>query len=309
VTLELAGRRIAITSMLTSAALAAAKITIGLQASSTATVSDGIESAGDVLASGLVLLGLVIAAKPPDAQHPYGHGRLETLSALAVGMLLVATGVLIAVESMHLSRDPSHAPAAYAVWPLIASIVIKSVMSAGKWRYGRKIQSSGLVADAWNDTVDILSGITALLGLSLTLLDPAKFSAADHIGGSAVGVIVIFLGIRVVHDTVVQLMDTMPDPQAMDRIRMTGLTVPGVLGIEKCFARKTGLKWHVDLHLEVDPAMTVYDSHEIATEVKEKIRAEIDWVADVLVHVEPHMLATVSSGPDGPSSNRPNGKP
>ena len=123
---------------------------------------------------------------------------------------------------------------------------------------------------------------------------PCNFAAADHIGGSAVGVIVIFLGIRVVHDTAIQLMDTMPDPAAMDRIRMTGLNVPGVLGIEKCFARKTGLKWHVDLHLEVDPAMSVYESHEIATRVREKIRSEVDWVADVLVHVEPHMLATIA---------------
>jgi cation diffusion facilitator family transporter len=185
------------------------------------------------------------------------------------------------------------------VWPLIASIVVKSVSSAAKRTYGRKINSAGLVADAWNDTVDILSGTVALLGLGLTLLDPARFAAADRMGGSAVGIIVIFLGIRVVHDTVVQLMDTMPDPQAMDRIRDTGLAVPGVLGIEKCFARKTGLKWHVDLHLEVDPGMSVYRSHEIATQVKEKIRSEVDWVADVLVHVEPHMLA----GAPGPRLN------
>ncbi len=301
-TAELAGRRIAITSMLVSAGLAAGKITIGLHAQSTATVSDGVESAGDVLASGLVLLGLIIAAKPPDSEHPYGHGRLETLSALAVGMLLVATGALIAFESLHFTHGSSRPPAAYAIWPLIASIAIKSIMSAAKWRYGRRIQSSGLIADAWNDTVDVLSGTTALIGLGLTLLDPERFSAADRIGGSAVGVIVVFLGVRVVHDTVVQLMDTMPDPDAMDRIRMAGLTVPGVLGIEKCFARKTGLKWHVDLHLEVDSAMTVYESHEIATQVREKIRSEIDWVADVLVHVEPHMLGAISVGPRGPSS-------
>lgn len=298
-TIEQAGRRVAIVSMLVSTGLAAAKISVGLMASSTATVSDGIESAGDVLASGLVLLGLVMAAKPPDAEHPYGHGRLETLSALAVGMLLAATGVLIAVESIHLAHSDQTPPAAYAVWPLIASIVIKSILSYSKRAYGRKIQSSGLIADAWNDTVDVLSGTTALAGLGLSLLNPLKFGLADHIGGSLVGLIVIFLGIRVVRDTVFQLMDTMPDPAAMDRIRQTGLSVPGVLGIEKCFARKTGLKWHVDLHLEVDPAMSVYDSHEIATQVKEKIRAEVDWVADVLVHVEPHLFAAVPNGPHG----------
>lgn len=290
---ELAGRRIAIASMLVSACLATAKIAIGLHARSTATVSDGIESAGDFLASGLVLLGLIIAAKPPDAEHPYGHGRLETLSALAVGMMLVTTGTFIAFESMHLAGVASHSPAAYAVWPLLASIVVKSITSGAKRVYGRRINSSGLVADAWNDTVDVLSGTVALAGLGLTLFDPVKFSAADHIGGSAVGVIVIFLGIRVVRDNVFELMDTMPSRDAMDRIRYVGLGVPGVLGIEKCFARKTGLKWHVDLHLEVDPAMSVYHSHEIATQVKEKIRTEIPWVADVLVHVEPHMMSPI----------------
>lgn len=299
---ELAGRRIAITSMLISAGLAAAKITVGLHAGSTATVSDGIESAGDVLASGLVLLGLMIAAKPPDAEHPYGHGRLETLSALAVGMMLVTTGTFIAFESLHLAGQSPHSPASYAVWPLIASIILKSITSAFKRIYGKKINSSGLVADAWNDTVDVLSGTVALAGLGLTLFNPTKFPSADHIGGSLVGVIVIFLGIRVVRDNVFELMDTMPSPQAMDRIRHVGLSIPGVLGIEKCFARKTGLKWHVDLHLEVDPAMSVYDSHEIATQVKEKIRSEIPWVADVLVHVEPHMLASVA----GPTTK--NGK-
>lgn len=299
-TAERAGRRIAITSILISAGLATAKITIGIHASSTATVSDGIESAGDVLASGLVLLGLVLAAKPPDEEHPYGHGRIETLSALAVGMLLAATGVLISFESLHLDHE-AREPLAYAVWPLVASIVIKSILSTYKRQYGRKIHSSGLIADAWNDTVDILSGATALLGLGLTLLFPARFAMADRIGGAAVGLIVIFLAIRVVHDTVVQLMDTMPDAEAMEQIRKVGLSVPGVLGIEKCFARKTGLQWHVDLHLEVDPAMSVYDSHEIATLVKERIRTEIDWVADVLVHVEPHIFAATSQESHGKS--------
>ncbi len=298
---ESASRRIAITSLLIAAGLAATKITIGLRAHSTATVSDGIESAGDVLTSGLVLLGLVIAAKPADAEHPYGHGRLETISAMVVGMVLAASGVLISFESLHLAHGPGHAPSAYAVWPLLASIAVKSIMSVAKLRYARKIGSSGLAADGWHDTVDILSGCTALLGLGLTLTNPEKFSAADHLAGSAIGVIVVLLGVRVVRDTMLQLMDTMPDPEAMDRIRMTGLSVPGVLGIEKCFARKTGLKWHVDLHLEVDPAMSVYESHEIATTVKEKIRAEVDWVADVLVHVEPHLLGTIAIRPNGKS--------
>jgi cation diffusion facilitator family transporter len=206
---------------------------------------------------------------------------------------------LISFRSLERVREVQHAPAAYAMWPLIASIVIKIFMSLWKRRLGRKIGSSALLADAWNDTVDILSGATALVALGITLYDPVKYVAADHLGGAAVGVIVIFLGVRVVRDTTLQLMDTMPDSKALDEIRQVALRVPGALGIEKCYARKTGLQWHVDLHLEVDPGMSVYESHEIATQVRIRIREELDWVADVLVHVEPHLMATISNTTHG----------
>ena len=300
-TADRAGRTVAIGSMLVSAALATAKIAVGLNANSTAVVSDGLESVGDVLTSGLVLFGLLIASKPPDSEHPYGHGRLETLSALVVGMILIASGSLIAFRSLQRAWESQHAPAAYAVWPLIASIAVKSAMSLSKWRLGRRIRSAALTADAWHDTVDILSGTVALIAVAITLADPVRFAAADHLGGSAVGFIVIFVGIRVVRDTTLQLMDTMPDPEDMQRIREVGLGVPGALGIEKCFARKTGLQWHVDLHLDVDPAMSVFASHEIASEVRARIREKLDWVADVLVHVEPHMLDTISNSRHGKS--------
>ena len=296
---ERAGQRVAILSMVVSAGLAVAKISVGLRANSTAVVSDGLESAGDVLASGLVLLGLVIAAKPPDAEHPYGHGRLETLSALIVGMMLAVTGSIISVRSLERAWVPGHAPAAYAVFPLIVSIIIKCAMSATKWRYGRKTRSSALTADAWHEAVDVVSGTTALVAVGLTLYDPAKFAAADHFGGAVVGLIVIFIGARVVRQTMLQLMDTMPDPEALESIRRVAMSVPGALGIEKCYARKTGLQWHVDLHLEVDPSMSVYESHELATHVRVRIRAELEWVADVLVHVEPHMMATISDREHG----------
>ncbi len=300
-TSERAGRSVAIVSMLVSAALATAKIVVGLRANSTAVVSDGLESAGDVLTSGLVLFGLLIASKPPDAKHPYGHGRLETLSALVVGMILIVTGSLISFRSLQRAWEPAHPLASYAVWPLVASIVAKSAMSFTKWRYGRKIRSSALTADAWHDTVDVLSGFTALSAVAISLYDPVRFAAADHFGGSAVGLIVILVGARVVRDTTLQLMDTMPDPQVLERIRQVALSVPGALAVEKLFARKTGLQWHVDLHLEVDPAMSVYQSHEIATDVRIRIKETLDWVADVLVHVEPHMLDTISNRTHGKS--------
>lgn len=297
---EQVSRRLALTSMGVSAVLAVAKIAVGMRGHSTAVVSDGFESTGDVLASGLVLLGLVLAARPPDAEHPYGHGRVETLSALAVGIMLAISGSLICARALQSIGESQARPLAFALWPVTASIAIKTLMALNKWRYARKIHSSAMIADAWNDSVDVLSGTTALVGLGLALLNPARFGSADQIGGAVVGLIVIFLGVRVVRDTTMQLIDTMPDNESMDRIREVALSVPGARGIEKCFARKTGLKWHVDLHLEVDPDMSVYESHELATQVRVRIKETLDWVADVLVHVEPHQAA-VPSGTHGKS--------
>jgi len=135
----------------------------------------------------------------------------------------------------------------------------------------------------------VLSSAAALTGVTLALTRP-EMAAADHYSGFAIGLIVIFMGVRVVRETALQLMDTMPDPAQMDQIRNAALRVEGAIAIEKCFARKTGLRFHVDLHLEVDPNLTVSESHEIAGAVKTAVKTHVPWVEDVLVHVEPHGL-------------------
>jgi cation diffusion facilitator family transporter len=277
--------------MVVSGLLAAIKITAGLMGHSTAVVADGLESAGDVFASGIVLLGLTLAAKPADWNHPYGHGRIETVTGLFVGFTLVMAGLAISANALRtIIAMPGAAtlpPAPFVVWPLIGSAVAKSLLSGVKFHYGKKIRSAALMADAWNDSVDILSALAALAAVSFTIVAPHRFMSADHWGAFAVGLIVIFTGIRVTRDTTLQLMDTMPDLESMAKVRNAALTVPGVRGVEKCYARKTGLQYHVDLHLEVDPAITVRQSHEIATHVRIVIKETLPWVADVLVHVEP----------------------
>jgi cation diffusion facilitator family transporter len=167
----------------------------------------------------------------------------------------------------------------------------KATMAALKFQFGRRINSQALVADAWNDSMDILSAFTALVAVALTLWRPEQFASADQYGAFGVGLIVVFLGIRVTYETGEQLMDRMPDPQRLEVIRRVALQVDGARAVEKCFARRTGLRYHVDLHLEVDPEMTVRESHRIAHDVRARILEELDWVADVLVHVEPYLLA------------------
>jgi cation diffusion facilitator family transporter len=281
------GQRIAAIGMAVSGALALVKIFAGLAGNSTAVLADGMESAADVLSSGFVLLGLTLAAKPPDENHPYGHGRIETLAGLMIGLLLTAGGALISFGSAERLGQPHELIATYVVWVMIASLVSKTILALYKYRVGKKIGSSALSADAWNDAMDSLSAVTALVAVGLALLDPARFLDADRYGGIVVGLIVVYTGGRIARQTSLQLMDTMPDDKLMHQIRAVAAEVEGASGVEKCFARKTGLRYHVDLHLEVDPEMTVRRSHEIAHQVRLRILERLDWVADVLVHVEP----------------------
>ncbi len=285
---ETQGARIAIASMAVSGSLAVAKLIAGWLAGSASVVADGVESAGDVLASSIVLLGLTVAARPPDKNHPYGHGRFETLTGLVTGLGLALVGAGIIWKSLQDIGLRHAPPASYALYPVAASVLLKGVMAGLKLRVGRRIRSSALVADAWNDAVDILSGTVALMAVGLSLYDPERFLAADHYGGALIGCIVILLGIRVVHETSLTLMDTMPDEEMMASIRQSALRVPGALDVEKCYARKTGLRYHVDLHLEVDPELTVRRSHAIAEQVRNRVKEDLAWVEDVLVHVEPY---------------------
>ncbi|HEX5410407.1 MAG TPA: cation diffusion facilitator family transporter [Terriglobia bacterium] len=281
------GKRVALVSIAVSVILALVKITVGVVGRSASVLADGVESAGDVVAATAVFFGFAIASRPADEEHPYGHGRYETLTGLVVGFILFVAGIGICYRSLQGVDRVHQVPAFYGIWALAASMIAKTIMSAVKFHYGKKIHSAGLTADAWNDFVDILSAVTALTALGLTLLDPERFLVADSYGGFAVGLFVIFTGVRVAKDTSSRLTDEMPDDEMMSAIREASLTVPGAVGVEKCFARNVGLQYYVDLHLEVDPDLTVRKSHDIATEVRFAIRRKLDWVADVLVHVEP----------------------
>jgi cation diffusion facilitator family transporter len=280
-------QRVAVAGILVSAGLAAMNIGVGVMTQSTSVFATGVEFAGDVLASVVVLFGLIAATRPPDDDHPYGHGRVETLAAFVVGLVLSIGGAGICWNALQEVGAQHPPPAMTAIAALTGAIVARAVMSVIKFRVGRRIRSTSLVADAWNDAVDILSAGAALTAVALTIYDSSRFMAADHYGGFVVGIVVIGMGLRVLRDASLELMDTMPDQQLIAKLKATVLTVAGVRGVDKAYARKTGMSYHVDLHIEVDPAMSVADAHVVAGRVRHQVRGELGWVADVLVHVEP----------------------
>ena len=281
------GQRLAFISIIANGVLAALNLVVGSRGGSLTVVASGIEFGADVAASLAVLIGFWFASRPADSRHPYGHGRAETLIGLLIGLALFVIGASIAlhaVRDIHALHAP---PATYTLWPLGVALAVKAVLMASKMRASRRMGSQALLADAWNDSVDVLSAVAAIIALGLTLYDPTRFRAADHVGGLLVGVFVIVAGLGVVRSTSLDLIDTMPPASLLDAVRRSACTVAGVRGVEKLFARRTGLQYHVDLHLEVDGWISVSDGHAIATAVRERIRLDVAAISDVLVHVEP----------------------
>lgn len=301
------GRKIALASMSAGVVLSIAKIVVGVHAGSASVVSDGMEAAGDVLASAIVYAGLWLASKPPDAEHPYGHGRYETLAGLGIGAMLLLAGGGIFWHSLTHLEQRSPGLESYALYPLVAAVIIKIVLAVVKFRASKYIGSTALEADAWHDITDLLSTAVAFTAVIVALTNPQVSGPADRAGGLIIGGIIFFMSVQVVSRSVGQLLDTMPDKSKMNEIRQVALRVPGALDIEKCFARRTGMKYHVDLHLEVDPDITVRESHRIAAEVRNLLRDRLSWVADVLVHVEPS-LATADEIDDRMAVRRADGK-
>ena len=280
-------RRITLAGIAASAALATTNLIVGALARSTSVVATGFEFAGDVLASGVVFIGMGVAARPADENHPYGHGRFETLAAFAVGLSLALGGATISYRSLHAVGIMHAPPGLAAAVALAAAILVRGVMSSIKFRVGRRLRSAALMADGWNDAVDIVSAGAALMAVALANYDPARFLSADHYGGAIVGVVVVLTGLRVVRDASLELVDTMPPPELTQEILAVAGLVAGVRGIDKVYARKTGLQYHIDLHVEVDPALTVAAAHAVGGHVRATLREQLPWVADVLVHVEP----------------------
>ncbi len=278
---------IARVSVIAGLLLAILKITTGYWANSLAVMADGMESAGDVVASVILWLGIRMSAEPADEDHPYGHGRFEILAGQAIGAFLIASGAILAWQaSIHLKQVQT-VPNAYAIWTVVLSIAIKLGMAHWKKKAAREFRSAALHADAANDWMDVLSGLIAILAVGLNLWQPERFSHADSVGGVLIAMLVVFLGIQVLRESSWELLDTMPSAAMLAEIKACAMGVKGTEGIEKCRARKTGFQYHVDLHLEVDPHLTVEAAHQISGAVRASIRDRIPWVADVLVHIEP----------------------
>jgi len=270
--------------------LGAVKVVAGIIGTSEALTADGAESLSDSLASLAVIWGLRAARKPADAKHRYGHGKAEFLAAEAIGAVLVLVAVLIGYRGVTQILYPTQGafPQGYTIWFVVATIVIKEGMFQYKIRVGRRLKSESLVADAWHHRSDAISSVPTFVAIGLALLLGPAWRVLDPIGAVITAFIILGMGIYTFVRTSSVLMDEAADPATLESIRRVADTVPGVRGTEKLLTRRSGLETHMELHVEVDPAMPVGTAHEIATKVSEAIRREVPGVTRVTVHIEPY---------------------
>ncbi len=267
--------------------LSAAKLVAGIAGHSHALVADACESLTDIFSSIIVWRGVVVAAEPADEDHPYGHGKAEPLAAAVVSGILLFVAGWIAIEALHNIGQPRPAPKVFTLLVLLGVIVIKEGLFRFVSREASLMENSAVRADAWHHRSDAITSIAAAIGISTALIGGENFFWADDAAALAAAGVIAWNGWRLLRSTFGDLMDTAPDREIRNEIRRLAETIPGVARVEKCFVRKMGYQLYVDMHVEVDPQMTVLRSHEIAHNVKDKIRERMPDVHDVLVHVEP----------------------
>jgi cation diffusion facilitator family transporter len=283
------GTRAALFGMIVNFILATAKILGGFFGNAYVLIADGIESALDVAGSFVIWGGLTFASRPPDATHPYGHGKAEPIAAIIVAVGVLAAAIGLAIQSVREIFLPHHAPAPYTLLILVVVIVVKEILFRYVYRIGRDVESTAVQTDAWHHRSDALTSAAAFIGISVALIGGKRWQSADDWAALFACAVIAANGIRLLRPAFYEIMDTAPR-KFVKSVCSVASSVPGVIEIEKCRARKMGLDFYVDLHVGVDGNISVHEGHEIAHRVKSAIQQSDSRVSDVLVHIEPAKL-------------------
>jgi cation diffusion facilitator family transporter len=281
------GARVALVGMAANVILATVKIVAGAVGHSYVLIADGIESALDVAGSAIIWGGLMYASRPPDATHPYGHGKAEPVAAILVSLGVIGAALVLAARSVLEIFQPHHMPEAFTLWVLVVVVVVKETLFRVVHRVGRRAGSTAVETDAWHHRIDAITSIAAFVGISIALVGGPRWQSADAWAALFACVLIGWNGWRLFYPALQEVLDTAPQGEIAETVRSAAQAVPGVLDIEKCRIRKMGLEFYVDLHVGVDERISVRAGHELAHEVKDAIRRTDSRIADVLVHIEP----------------------
>jgi len=281
------GIRTTIIGIFTSIILAFVKAVAGVLGNSYALIADAIESTSDVFTSLIVLTGLKIAKRPADKTHPYGHGKAEPFAGILVAAALFMAAVVIIIQSIHEIITPHHAPAPFTLIVLVVVVIVKEFLFRFIIKVGDSVDSVAVKNDAWHHRSDAITSGAAFIGIAIALIGGKGYEEADDFAALCASFIIIYNSYRLFKPALYEIMDTAPSNEVIDKIIKIALLVDGVIAIDKCFARKMGFQYYIDMHVIVDGSITVYHGHEIAHTVKNKLLNSFENISDVLIHIEP----------------------
>ena len=267
--------------------LALIKISTGVLGNSYALIADGIESTADIFSSLIVFGGLQLSSRPPDKDHPYGHGKAESLAGMVVALFLIGAAILIAVQSIREILTPHHVPAWYTLVVLGLIILIKEWLYRRMNRVAESLDSSALRSDAWHHRSDAITSLAVFIGIVVALIGGEGYEAADDWAALMACSIIFVNGLRLLRPALNEVMDAAAPPDFEERLVTLAANVEGVIAIEKCRIRKSGLGYLMDLHVEVDGGITLHEGHEIGHAVKDRLLESEFPISDVVIHVEP----------------------
>jgi len=268
--------------------LALIKWLAGYFGNSYALIADAIESTTDIFSSFLVLFGLKYSSKPADKNHPYGHGRIEPLITFLVVAFLVTSATIIAYESILHIQTPHDLPKPFTLIILGAIIIWKEISFRIVLKSSNKTKSTSLKADAWHHRSDAITSLAAFIGISVALFLGKGYEAADDWAALFASGFIFYNSYLIFRPALGEIMDEHQHDEILDSIKELSKKVDGVIDIEKCYARKIGMKYYIDLHLTVNANISVKEGHSIAHKLKDLVKAEKPEIADILIHIEPH---------------------
>jgi cation diffusion facilitator family transporter len=281
-------RRAALGGLIVTLSLGLAKLLGGWFGHSLALLSDSVHSLGDALSSAGILVALWWAERPADREHPYGHTRIETIAASNVALLLVLSGLWVVWEAIHSWNEPSLEPHGYTLVIALASVVLNEAIYRYSMAVARATGSRAVETAAWDQRLDVFGSLVVLVGLAVARWGGEQWHVVDHVAALLVAAIILWAGGTLFWSSLQDLMDRQADPDLVDAIRQRARSVAGVRGVEKLLVRKAGLEYFVDIHVEVDPQISVHEGHGIGHAVKADLVRAFPTVRDVLVHIEPH---------------------
>ncbi|OJV56494.1 MAG: cation-efflux pump [Bacteroidetes bacterium 43-16] len=267
--------------------LAILKWLTGFFGNSYALIADAIESTADIFASVLVLFGLKYAKRPADENHPYGHGKVEPLVTFLVVGFLIVSATIIAYQSIQNINTPHELPESWTLYVLGAIIIWKEISYRIVIKRSKETNSSSLKADAWHHRSDAITSVAAFIGISIALILGKGYENADDFAALFASGFILYNCYKIFRPALGEIMDENIYPELVSNIRNIANTVSGVVATEKCYVRKVGMKFHIDLHAVVDGKLSVTEGHEISHRLKDTLMNKIPEIGNVLIHIEP----------------------